>query len=91
MKFGVHEVIHPLSTEKVASEKKVYVMGNVKSNVSKISQSYKVVTEMDPETITLKAIKEIKQGGSDYACIEIFTDVQGICRMNVCHMQEMKK
>ena len=90
MKFGIYEVIHPLSTEKVLAERKLYVAGKIKDNVEKVSQSVKIEDDKQPVSECLKAIKELREGNSDYAAVEFFTDKTGITRMNICHMRTVK-
>lgn len=91
MKFGISQVIHPLSTEKLIAERNVYVLSLVKSKVEQVSESVKIERDMQAEEVCLKAIRTLKNGDSMYTAIEFFTDEAGITRMNVCHMQEVQK
>lgn len=90
MKFGITEVIHPLSTEKVMAEKRLYIAGNIKNKVEKISDSIKIEDKQQPLAVCIKAIKQLEAGNSHYTAVEFFTDEHGISRMNVCHMMEIE-
>lgn len=90
MKFGIHEVIHPYSTEKIMAERRLYMFGEVKNRVEKISDSIRIDDEQQPLAECIKAIKQLQAGNSEYTAIEFFTDEHGIVRMNVCHMQQVE-
>ncbi len=87
MKFGISEVVRPYSTEKIMAEKMLYMFGEVKNKVEKVSDSIKIEQSQQPLAECIKAIKQLEAGNSDYTAIEFFTDKQGIIRMNVCYMR----
>lgn len=89
MKFGVHEVIRPLSLDRIVSDRKLYIAGEVKGHVEKVAHSVKVEDDQQPLRECIAAIKELQAGHSDYTAIEFFTDGNGIRHMNVCHMQNV--
>jgi hypothetical protein len=87
MKFGLWEIIRPLSAERIYSERMQYIFGEPKNKVEKVSESTHIEKFDDVLVLTAKAAKNAHTGGSDYTAIEFFTDARGITRINVCHMK----
>ena len=90
MKFGVHEIIRPLSLDKIVSDRKLWVAGAVKGHVEKVANSVRPENEQDMVKECLQAIKQIKAGNTDYCAIEFFPSKDGTVRMNICYMQTVE-
>ena len=88
-RFGIDEVIRPYSTEKIMSEKTLFMFGQAKNRVQKVSDSIKIEDPSQPLAECIKAIKHLQAGNSEYTAIEFFTDKSGISRLNVCHMAQV--
>jgi hypothetical protein len=89
MRFGVQEVIRPISLNKIVSERDLYIAGSVKDHVVKQAEStHTDGNEQEAVRVCLQALKHIQAGKSTYTVIELFTDPKqkGVARMNVCHM-----
>lgn len=88
MKFGYSEVIQTPDFTTAQAVKNAYRHETLKSSVAKEAESHKVSTEAEALAHAIKAVKDLSTGSSEYACIELFTDNDGLTRINICHMKE---
>lgn len=88
LKFGYHEVIHPVDTAKLFGTKESFSFGVSNGNLTKQSESMRVTDDKDAISQFLTALNELKTGRQRYLCFEVFTDEANhqIFRVNVCHM-----
>lgn len=93
-RFGISEVIRPLSMTKIVAEKDEYLFGNAGVKVQKESESTKPDDEPMTLQVAIQAIKDMYAGRSDYTCIELFTDPKGykkgVSHVSVCSMKRLK-
>ncbi len=93
-RFGIEEIIRPLSLTRVVSEKDAYLFGDLKSKVEKIADSYKPEDEQAALAEIITALKHVYAGNSDYSCVELYTDKsgskRGVTHINICHMRRVK-
>jgi hypothetical protein len=89
-RFGTDEVIHTQSFDRALSEKLIYRFGDVKERTAKVAMSHKVEGELEVIGKLIPQLKGLRAGAIDYVCAEIFTDKDGISRINICTMRESK-
>lgn len=87
-KFGYEEVITTLDFDHAKAEKTKYLFSEAKSHVVKDTESFHVNGEAEALGHIIPALKKLTSGESHFVCAEVFTDSNGITRIQISHMHE---